>query len=303
MNHIPVMLLEVIRFLNVKSCGIYIDATFGMGGHTKEILKRLRSKGVIFLFDKDSKSIDIANKLYYDDCRVFIYRRSFDDMKNALYNNGIFSGVDGILVDLGISFLQIGDISRGFSFNSQGILDMRMDINQKTDAFKFINNFSLCFIKKVLRKNCDEKFLHSFLKKLDNVRKRRKIILVTDLLEIIYSVKPKVFRDTYSHPATKLFQAIRMYVNKELVLLEKFLYEAFFLLKVGGCVILISFNFLEDKVIKDFIRKNSKSAISCSNNCNFFVEEVCKIVRPNISEININMGARSAIMRVLRKLS
>jgi len=291
------MLLEVIKFLDIKPNGLYIDATFGMGGHTKEILKFLNSNGRIFIFDKDIDSINIAYYLYNKDKRVFIYNGSFENIEKILFNYCISSKVDGILVDLGISYLQLNSKDRGFSFNKNSSLDMRMNINQNYTAYNFINESSLEKIKSVLYNFYDEKFINIFIKKISIIREQRQILDNNDLLNIIYNIN---YKGTYiNNPGTKIFQAIRMYVNNEFILLNDFLYNAFNVLKVGGRIVIISFNSIEDKIIKDFVKKYNRSILY--NSSIFSIKLVAKYIRPNIDEINSNISSRSAIMRVLEK--
>ncbi|MDP2763092.1 MAG: 16S rRNA (cytosine(1402)-N(4))-methyltransferase RsmH [Enterobacteriaceae bacterium] len=299
--HIPVMLLEVIDYLKINPSGFYVDVTFGLGGHTVGVLKHLNENGRILVLDRDIFSIRIAERLSLLDFRVEFSHASFDQLNNILLKKELNNKVDGIIADLGISNFQLLDISRGFSFNNNGFLDMRMNIKQELMASEWINCASFKDIVFVLSNFGEEKLSHKIANEIVTYRRRKFINMTSDLVEIV----SKFYLCTHytrKHPATRIFQAIRIFINNELQLLEWFLLSALQSLKLGGRLIVLSFNSLEDRIVKNFIVKY-KFNLKCKKSCDgLFLKSVVKYLRPSISEIDNNISSRSAVMRVIERI-
>ncbi len=290
--HIPVMYLEVANFLNIKKNGIYVDATFGFGGHTKIILKKLLN-GKIYVFDKDYFSFMIASELAIKDGRILAFHSSFENIHDIVLKYSLLNKVDGIIVDLGLSSFQLGDASRGFSFMKNGFIDMRMDNRQKFNAFYWINHASFDEITNILLTYGEERYAKKIAYNVVLFRKNTFIRTTNDLVKIIYDSIP--FKNYRIHPATRVFQAIRILINDELNVLKKFMNYAVKILSLHGRLIVISFNSLEDRIIKNFV--------SYFNDYNLKIKLAVKFIKPSIFEINSNNKSRSSIMRVIERIS
>lgn len=253
MKHYSVMLNEIIEGLNIKSDGIYVDGTLGYGGMSKEILKRIPS-GHLYAFDQDEEAILYSDKLLKEvGTNYTLIKSNFVDLKEKLNELGI-DKVDGIIFDLGFSSPQIDDEKRGFSFMSNAPLDMRMDLSEKFSAFDVVNNYSYEELTKCFFLYGEEKLSKVIAKKIVN---ERPINTTLELVEVIKaSVGSKYFYN--NHPERKIFQAIRIEVNKELEVLENVLPNAIDLLKEEGRLCVISFHSLEDKIVKKTFNKYSE---------------------------------------------
>ena len=263
-GHVPVLLKEAIDFLAVRRGGIYIDATVGLGGHSLEIAKRLGAQGRLIGFDKDPKALEIAKSVVGSRSSVFGQET---DWPNIELRHGSFAdladdrrptteGVDGILADLGVSSLQFGDPARGFSFQAEGPLDMRMNPMSEPTAEQVVNQF-------------DERELADLIYEFGEERRSRRIaraivrsrpILTTAQLAAVISTaaRPMNQAERRIHPATRTFQALRIFVNRELDDLRKLMQAAPHLLKPGGRLVVISFHSLEDRIVKDEMREGAK---------------------------------------------
>ena len=295
--HIPVMLNEVIDNLNIKSDGTYIDVTFGCGGHTKKILNYLGKNGRIYVFDKDYGSILIAKELSMNDSRIHYFHKSFRCVFDVLKNCNLLGKIDGIVADLGLSTLQLSDFSRGFSFSKNGFLDMRMNVEQELNAFNWINSASFPEIIDVLFHYGEEIFAKRIARNIVTYRKDRIIKTTYELSNIVCKSYP--YFSKRKHPATKTFQAIRIFINKEFDDLNVFLNDSINILSLNGRFVIISFHSLEDKIVKNFIF-NLRDKILKNNIC---IKPLFNYLKPSISEINNNISSRSAIMRCLERVS
>ena len=254
--HYSVMLDEVIEGLNIKSDGIYVDGTIGLAGHSKVILSNIKN-GFLYGFDQDDYAIEKSNEVLSTVGKNYkLFRANFKDMKQILKEEGI-EKVDGILLDLGVSSPQIDDSTRGFSFMKDSILDMRMDKRNELTAQTIINNYSEKELLNIFYKYGEEKTSKSIVKNIINKRKEKSIDTTKELVSIIKeSVGNKYFN--LNHPERKIFQSLRIEVNKELDVLETVLPDAIDLLNKGGRLVVITFHSLEDRIVKQTFKKYSE---------------------------------------------
>jgi len=305
MYHKSVLLDECIDNLNIKKDGVYVDATLGYAGHSSEILIRI-PEGHLYGFDQDDFAIEKSNdRLSKISNNYTIIRSNFVNMKEELAKLGVYK-VDGILFDLGVSSVQIDQADRGFSFHQDAKLDMRMDTNSDFSAYNVVNEYEYHDLVRVLKDYGEEKFASSIAKNIVKAREIKKIETTFELVEIIKKSMPmKAKRD--GHPARKSFQAIRIEVNKELEVLEIALKQAFDLLKVGGRLCVISFQSLEDRIVKNEFRKVSELSDNMKK-LPFVPDEYIpkfKVISKGIvaskNELEENSRAHSARLRVLEK--
>ncbi|QCI18209.1 16S rRNA (cytosine(1402)-N(4))-methyltransferase RsmH [Buchnera aphidicola (Aphis nasturtii)] len=301
-KHIPVMKKELIKSLKIQENGIYIDSTFGMGGHAIEILKKLGKDGKLYAIDKDLNSILIGNKI--KDKRFSIIHDNFSKILNYAKSNKIIRKVDGILFDLGVSSSQILDYKRGFSFKQNGPLDMRMNQTCGITASNWIVQASAEKIIFVLKNFGEERFAKKIAYAIKDYNRKKKITETLELVNIIKKAIPK--KNIFKHPARRTFQAIRIYINQELEEISNALEESLKILKPGGRITVISFHSLEDRIIKKFMLKHSMRA-KIPYGMPITEKEIeklkiCKLkiinrMLPTYEEIQKNPKSRSAILR------
>ena len=298
--HIPVLTEEVIEYLIRKKDGHYLDATGGFGGHSSAILEGL-DNGSLIVIDRDPEAIKYLNSKFKSEKRISINQASFSELNN------LFSGVqlDGILADIGVSSYQLDKPSRGFSFKQNGPLDMRMNQDLGKDASSWLNDATEEEISSVIWKYGEEKRAKKIAKAIIEARKSSKINSTKDLAELILEIIPRRFNDK-KHPATKTFQAIRIFINNELEELEAILILISKQLKIGGRACIISFHSLEDRMVKRFFRDRSRRDPRLSKLPNLPDESSFKIVskglKPKESEVITNPRSRSATLRVFEKI-
>ena len=299
MKHKSVLLNEVIKYLNLKQGGKYIDATVGYGGHSSHILKEIGKEGVLFAFDQDDEAISYSTKRLSEIGNNFtIFKSNFVNMKKYVNEK-----VDGILFDLGVSSPQLDDGDRGFSFHKDAVLDMRMDKNNPLDARKVVNEYSYDDLVRIFYKFGEEKYAKPIAKRIIN---SRPINTTLELAEIIKESVPISYRNK-SHPARKVFQAIRIEVNHELDILESSLNDAFDLLNVGGRLAVITFHSLEDKIVSNVFKKLCSDDES-TKKLPFVPDELkakAKIIvklTPSEEELNENNRSRSSKLRVIERV-
>ena len=252
-THTPVLLEEVLSGLELRPEGFYIDATFGRGGHSMAILKQLNQEGRLLVFDKDPLAIELANKLAAEDKRIEVVHASFRDIETHARSRGLSGRVDGMLFDLGVSSPQLDDAGRGFSFMRDGELDMRMDPGTGISAAEWLNSEKKEEIVRVLKEYGEERFARRIAGKIIERREEEKITHTAQLAELISAAVPRHEKD--KHPATRSFQAIRIYINSELEDLRKVLAGVDNILAIGGRLAVISFHSLEDRIVKRYMRK------------------------------------------------
>ena len=217
-KHIPVLLNEAITGLNIKKNGIYIDGTFGRGGHSKEILKALDEKGHLFAIDRDLQAIDEIDSEFENDLRFELIKDEMSELKNIVKEKSLSGKIDGVIFDLGVSSPQLDQASRGFSFQKDGPLDMRMDTTKGITAAEWLSSVSEDQLRKVLFQYGEEKFSSRIARNIIKNRNTTSLNTTFDLVNIITQALPKMYFK--KHPATKTFQAIRIYINDELSQLE-----------------------------------------------------------------------------------
>ena len=304
--HVSVLLNESIENLNIKEDGIYVDCTLGFAGHSKEILKRIK-KGKLFAFDQDGEAINYSKKILDQISGNYeIIKSNFAFIKSELNKRGI-EKVDGILFDLGVSSVQLDEAERGFSFHKDAKLDMRMDTDQSFSAYDVVNDYSKEELETIFFKYGEEKYSRSIASAIVRARENKKIETTLELTEIIRESVPEKYRRTH-HPARKVFQAIRIEVNKELDVFTKALNDAIDMLNPGGRICVITFHSLEDRIVKNEFKELSLSCVcppelpicQCDK-----VSEVKVITRkpilPSKEEVEANPRSRSAKLRVAEK--
>ncbi|MCP4336659.1 MAG: 16S rRNA (cytosine(1402)-N(4))-methyltransferase RsmH [Mycoplasma sp.] len=295
-KHIPVMLNHCLEQLSIKKDGTYVDLTLGRGGHSSEILKRI-PKGLLVSFDKDIEAInESGNRLSQISDNYILIHSDNRFIKEELKNNGI-EAVDGILLDLGVSSPQLDNAERGFSYNKESRLDMRMDRSQELDAHKIINSWSETQLINILYEYADVKFARQIAKA---VIENRPIDTTTQLVDLLRETLPaKIVRK--KNPAKPVFQAIRIAVNNEMDSLKQALNDGLTLLKTGGKFAVITFHSIEDRIVKKFfgnLTKDKTGKLPIQLEKEFSV----KTIKAKDAEIDENRRARSAKLRVITKL-
>ena len=262
-KHTSVLLHETIENLNPQNGGLYVDATFGGGGHAKYLLSKLKN-GTLIGFDQDEYAIKSAQLNFASlldpnsDPKLQLVHDNFSHLKKNLVELGYQNGIDGIYYDLGVSSPQFDQAGRGFSYRFDARLDMRMDQSQSFDAYQLVNNYSQKELADILYKFGDEKYSRQIARKIVERRQNRPIETTFELVEIIKEAIPAFARRTGGHPAKKTFQALRVAVNHELDVLQESLEEAIELLKPGGRISVITFQSDEDKIVKNILKKYSE---------------------------------------------
>jgi len=305
--HKSVLLEQAVAALLVDECGIYIDATFGRGGHARQILAGLAANGRLFALDRDPSAIEVGQTMALQDSRLTINHASFANLEQVAEENGVTGKVNGILLDLGVSSPQLDDASRGFSFQHDGPLDMRMDPQSGLSAADWINKAKESEIADVLKRYGEERYARRIARSIVNCRNEQPITSTGRLAEIVKQAHPRWERD--KHPATRVFQGIRIFINQELDALRQALEQALRVLAVGGRLVVISFHSLEDKIVKKFISLQTKGdnfprdlPITHSQ-LQPTLKSIGKAVRPDEGEVGINPRSRSAIMRVAERIA
>ena len=299
-RHAPVMLDEVIEALQVRPDGRYLDGTFGRGGHARQILARLGESGTLLLMDRDPEAIAEATLQFADDERVHIRQSNFSGMGNWQEAE---AGLDGVFLDLGVSSPQLDDASRGFSFQADGPLDMRMDPGSGRSAAEWLAAASEAEIAEVLWRYGEERLSRRIAKVIVERRQEQPLQTTAQLAALV--AKTIGHRERNKHPATRTFQAIRIHVNDELGALEAGLDAALERLKPGGRLAVISFHSLEDRVVKRFMRGQESQPI---NRRNLPPPEARPAAMRAIgkqfageTELAANPRSRSAVLRVAEK--
>lgn len=251
-GHASVLLQESIAGLNIVPNGVYIDGTFGRGGHTQAILENLNEEGRLIAFDKDLEAVAYAKAHFAKDKRFLMIHDSFLNMESVAKEHHVFERVDGVLLDLGVSSPQLDDASRGFSFQKEGPLDMRMNREQALDASTFVNQASVQEMTDIFKRYGEERFALRIARAIERERAINPIVTTARLAEIVKAANPKWER--HKHPATRVFQAIRIHVNHELDDLVEGLRAAVHVLGRRGRLVVISFHSLEDRLVKRFMK-------------------------------------------------
>jgi len=307
-NHVPVLLNECIECLNIKEGGIYVDGTLGGGGHSSCVLKRLNNTGKLIGIDRDSEALAHTSERLKEYSNVMYVKDNHENIKNILIDLGI-EDVDGILLDLGVSSYQLDEPSRGFSYMHDAPLDMRMNKDQEFTAYDVVNKYSEERLADIFFNYGEEKYSKSIARKIVDVRKTREIQTTYELVDVIKSAIPAKARNEKQHPAKRVFQAIRIEVNGELVELENAICDAVMSLKTGGRLLIITFHSLEDRIVKKTF-ENLQGKCTCPSD---FPKCVCgfksygKVItkKPIIAtdeELDKNPRSRSAKLRVFERV-
>ena len=303
--HQTVLLREAVSALVTAPNGLYVDGTFGRGGHSRQVLQALGEAGRLLAVDKDPDACAVAEAMAVEDARFSFYHGSFADLPAVLQEKGV-SAVDGILLDLGVSSPQLDDAGRGFSFMHDGPLDMRMDTSSGETAAQWLAYADAGDIAIVLREYGEERFAKRIANAIVAARDEAPLITTGRLAKVVSEANPRW--EKHKHPATRAFQAIRIRVNRELDDLRELLDGALDMLRDGGRLVVISFHSLEDRMVKRYMRDMARgpelprhlpvrdSAIERR------MRLVGKAVRAGDDEVEANPRARSAVMRVAEKV-
>lgn len=308
LKHISVLLKESIDMLNVTPGKVYIDATLGRGGHSSEILKRLKGDGLLLSFDRDDSAIKNSfPTLKAINSNFKLIHANFSELKNELLKQNI-NHVDGIIFDLGVSSPQLDDGNRGFSYNYDARLDMRMDKNQKIDAYYVVNNYSKERLIEIFYKYGEEPFSKKIAENIIKKRKISPIETTFQLVEIIKQSLPEFRKKQKGHPAKQVFQAIRIEVNNELEELKSALVQALDLLNKNATLSVITFHSLEDRIVKQIFNEKTKQISTPKNLVDLnqkdieFVLVNKKPILASQEEIENNNRAHSAKLRGIRRI-
>ena len=301
--HVAVLLHEAVDALAVKGDGIYVDGTFGRGGHSREVLARLETEGRLIAFDRDPAAIAAGSSL--SDPRLTLVHAPFSELAVVLDRLGI-DGIDGVLLDLGVSSPQLDDASRGMSFRFDAPLDMRMDTSRGQTAASFLAEASVAQITEVLREYGEERFAHAIAKAIAAARAGGAIATTGQLAEIVE--KAVRTREPGQHPATRSFQALRIFINQELEELSRVLPVCVERLRPGGRLVVISFHSLEDRIVKRFMRDEAnpprlppRLPVKAADMPCPRLALMGRARRPCAEEVAGNPRARSAVMRVAER--
>jgi len=305
-EHVPVLLGPVLEGLNIQPAGWYVDGTFGRGGHSSALLKLLDNEGRLLAIDRDPQAIAQVDEALQQDPRFELVHGEFAELKNYAIERKFLGKVDGLLLDLGVSSPQLDEAARGFSFQSDGPLDMRMDPTRGSSAAEWLEQVDEKDLKKVLSQLGEERFAGRIARAIVATRVLTPISTTTQLADIVKAVVPS--RGQRKNPATKTFQAIRIFVNKELEQLQKALADSLDLLRPGGRLCVISFHSLEDRRVKRFIRDAAQEPAQFRGLPNIPEEfhprlkSIGKVVSASEQEIAANVRARSARLRIAERL-
>lgn len=303
LTHQTVLLDEAVDALDLHPGGVYLDATFGRGGHSALMLARLDDSAQLYATDRDLRAIETGEALAARDPRFHIRHAPFSAAADWLAELGLSGRVDGVLFDLGVSSPQIDEAARGFSFQQNGPLDMRMNQQAGETAAEWLARAEETEIANVLYRLGDEKFSRRIARRIVETREEHPLTTTFDLVRCIVEATPR--RDPHKHPATRSFQAIRLHINRELDEITTALSKVVDLLAIGGRLVVISFHSLEDRIVKQFIRDESSVARD------FFgqpvgtarLARVGSAVRASEAEVARNPRARSAIMRIAERVA
>ncbi len=308
-SHQPVLFSEVLDAMQIRPDGVYVDGTFGRGGHARAILELLNEQGRLIVMDKDPQAINTAKQQFSEDKRVTVIHDDYAQMSRHIDSLGLRNLVDGILLDLGVSSPQLDDARRGFSFQNNGPLDMRMNTEQGETAADWIMAASEKEIADVLWQLGEERYSRRIARRIVEFRQQQLISDTATLATIITDCVPAAKEK--KHPATRSFQAIRMRINHELDHVTEVLNSVFDILKIGGRLLVISFHSLEDRLVKRFIKKHS-TAPSLPRGLplreqdikvNVRLKAIGKAIRAGAKELMQNPRSRSAVLRIAERIS
>lgn len=303
--HFSVLLKESVDGLAIKPGGIYIDGTFGRGGHSRAILDRLGASGRLIAIDQDPAAIEYANQHFQDE-RFEIVHASFEDLAKICEQRDLIGKIDGVLLDLGVSSPQLDEAERGFSFMHEGPLDMRMNPEVGISAKDWLMEVDEATLAKVLKDYGEEKFARKIARAVSHDAKAGLIQTTKDLADLIGRVMP--FKEKHKNPATRSFQAIRIYINRELEVLENVLSASLDVLAKNGRLSIISFHSLEDRIVKRFLREQS-TVKDLYPDLPVLITQgearlklIGKPIFPGDEELQANRRSRSSVLRVAQRI-
>ena len=305
-EHCPVMLGEVMEALNIKPAGIYVDATFGRGGHAAAVLARLGEQGRLLAMDRDPMAVAVARQRFVAEPRFNIKQGPFAGLSDFLAEQGLLGKVDGLLMDLGVSSPQLDDATRGFSFRQDGPLDMRMDPTAGISAAEWLARAGDDEIAMVLHDYGEERYARRIARAIVAARQETPIVTTAQLAAIVAAANPSWEKG--KDPATRSFQGIRIHINRELEQLQECLDQVVEILAVGGRLAVISFHSLEDRMVKRFIRRQAQGEAVprglpvTGMQQNIRLRNLGRAQRASRQEVAENPRARSAVLRVAEKL-
>lgn len=310
-EHVTVLLNEAVDNLNIKADGIYVDCTLGGGGHSRKILEQLGPNGHLYAFDQDQTALDYNQENLRDWLvakKLTLIKSNFQQLKQKLAEHGV-SHVDGVLYDLGVSSPQFDVAERGFSYRQDAILDMRMDQSQALTARKIVNEWSYGELVRIFTRYGEEKFAKSIARQIERKRQEEEIQTTGQLVELIKAGIPAKARRKGGHPAKKVFQALRIAVNNELGVLEDSLAQALSLLNPHGRISVITFQSLEDRLVKTMFKEKT-SLPELPRGLPVIPSELeleyrlvnRKPITPSQAELEANHRAHSAKLRVIEKV-
>ncbi len=307
--HAPVLLKEAVDALQIKPNGIYIDATFGRGGHSSAILSQLGEQGRLLAIDRDPQAVAFAQKQFASENRFEIVHCSFDQLQTVAEQKSMLGKIDGILLDLGVSSPQLDNAERGFSFMRDGPLDMRMDTSSGISAQEWINSAEVDEIADVLYIYGEERLSRRIARKIVSARENGGINSTLQLADLIRSAVPSKQKYAAKHPATRSFQAIRIKINAEMEQVTDGLNASLEVLAEGGRLVVISFHSLEDRLVKRFMRDQSRG-VQLPREIPIQQQQqlgalrlIGKAIKPSAEEVEFNPRSRSSILRVAEKRS
>ena len=307
LQHETVLLESAVVALLGSPSGVYVDCTFGRGGHSQRILQSLNSDGRLMAFDKDPQAVAVARDRFGTDPRFTIVQSSFAQLREAIQAAGLQGKIAGVLLDLGVSSPQLDDAQRGFSFTNDGPLDMRMNPEEGLSAAQWLAVAGEQEIANVIYRYGEEKFSRRMARAIVEQRQVAPITGTLQLAEIIKHANPAW--EKHKHPATRAFQAIRIYINRELEDLQSVLGQALDMLQGGGRLVVISFHSLEDRIVKQFISEQARGddyppGVPVQHaDLNPRLKKIGKPVKADAQEVADNPRSRSAIMRIAEKLN
>ncbi len=306
-EHASVLLAEAVDGLAIRPDGLYVDATFGRGGHSAAILDRLGDAGRLIAMDKDRQAIATAARRFGDDPRFAVWQGSFAELKGRLESEGLLARVDGLLLDLGVSSPQLDDAGRGFSFLREGPLDMRMDDTRGMTAAEWLQQVDIKDLARVLRRYGEERHASRIARAIGEAREKTPLRTTTQLADLIAVAMPGK-RERHKHPATRSFQAIRIFLNQELRDLRVLLDDVLAILAPAGRLAVISFHSLEDRMVKRFMKQAARPGANLpaglpvpASELHADLRLIGKAIRAGDAEIVANARARSAILRIAER--
>ena len=304
-QHRPVLLEEAVDALNIRPDGIYLDGTFGRGGHSRAILARLSQQGCLFSLDRDPEAVAAGKEMMGNDARFSIAQGEFAEMERFVREWGVEEGLDGILLDIGVSSPQLDNPDRGFSFMGDGPLDMRMNPLQGVSANEWLAEASERELTRVFREFGEERQARRIARSIVLTRQKQRLETTGQLARLIEETIGR--REKNKHPATRCFQAIRIFINDEMAQLARGLEEAINLLRPGGRLVVISFHSLEDRLVKRTIREAARPGQVRRNipqhpDHKPLLKPIGRAIKASETELSVNPRARSAVMRIAERL-